>query len=148
MTKKLVDTGPAMPKIRDIGPAMPRIEPTQIAAALGAEVLSGESVTAANPFTLYAVRAEIFRRLQSSGGRPALEGTTRRTKIPVSDQEWHDLEAIAAAVAAEGCTPSAGQIASVLLNLALQSVLNDLAAKPTPTKEQLRQRLAQSATKS
>ena len=81
--------------------------------------------------------------------RPACPGRNDAgTKIPVSDQEWHDLEAIAAAGAAEGCTPSAGQIASVLLNLALQSVLNDLAAKPTPTKEQLRQRLAQSATKS
>jgi hypothetical protein len=143
MTKKLVDIGPAMKKIRDTGDAMPLIDPTDLAAALGAEIIPQIKLESGNPLSLYALRAEIFRRLQSSGGRPALEGATRRTKIPVSDQEWHDLESIAAAITQEGCTPSAGQVASVLLNLALRSVLDDLAKEPSSTKEKLRGRLAQ-----
>ena len=144
MTKKLVDKGPAMKKIRDTSKIEPRIDPRQLAAALGAEPVPEAQDAAGSPLAAMAVRQEMARRLQSSGGRPALEGTTRRAKIPLSDEEWQQLETIAAAIACAGCAPTAGQVASVLLNLALRSVLADLTAK-TPakpiTKDQLRESL-------
>jgi hypothetical protein len=74
------------------------------------------------PLTLFALREELVHRLQSSGGRPALAGTTRRAKIPLSDEEWGQLEELAAAIASPGFAPSAGQVASVLLSLSLHSV--------------------------
>jgi hypothetical protein len=148
MTKKLVNTGTAMKKIVNTGQVFARIAPAQIAAALGAEPVPESQIGSGSPLALLAVRQEMARRLQSSGGRPALTGTTRRVKIPLSDEEWRQLEAIAHAIAAADCAPSAGQVASVLLNLALQSVLADLNAKPAPTKEQLREKIADAQTKS
>lgn len=148
MSKKIVDVGPAMRTIRDSSKTLPRINPDEIAAALGAEKMPDVEVDASNPLSLFALRAELFRRLQSSGGRPALEGTTRRPKIPVSEQEWQELESIAAAVTQEGCSPSAGQVASVLLNLALRSIQDELAKEPSATKQKLRGRLAHIDAKS
>lgn len=68
----------------------------------------------------------MLRRRQSSGGRPGIEGTSFRAKVPVGDLDWHRLEAIAASLSAQGFTPSAGQVASVLLSMALRSVTTDL----------------------
>jgi hypothetical protein len=47
---------------------------------------------------------------------------TRRAKIPLSDQEWSQLEKLAAAISSPGFAPSAGQVASVLLRLSLETV--------------------------
>jgi hypothetical protein len=74
------------------------------------------------PITLFAVREELVQRLQSSGGRPGLAGTTRRAKIPLSDEEWLRLEELAASLSSPGFAPSAGQVASVLLTLSLDAV--------------------------
>src|SRR5947209_11976355 len=103
MAKRLRDIGPAEPLIRDTGPVEPRLDPKVVAAALGAEPTGVTLEGALSPLTLMVVRQELVRRLQSSGGRPALKGTTRRPKIPLSDAEWSELEALAAAVAAPGC---------------------------------------------
>jgi hypothetical protein len=43
-------------------------------------------------------------------------------KIPVGDREWRQLEELAASLAEGGFTPSAGQVASVLLTLSLRSL--------------------------
>ena len=134
MTKKLVDIGPAMKKIRDIGQTFPRIEPVKIAAALGAEAVPDVEVVGGSPLTLFAVRQEIARRLQSTSD-------ARPVQIPLNPQEWRQLETIAAALADAGCAPSADQVAGMLLNLALRSALADLTATPI-AKEQLRNRMA------
>ena len=99
-----------------------RLDPADIARALGAEPAGVTREGALAPPTRFAVQQELFNRLQSSGGRPALEGTTRRAKIPLSDQEWQQLEALAASVSATGFAPSAGQVASVLLTAALKQL--------------------------
>jgi hypothetical protein len=91
--------------------------------------------------TLYALRAEMMRRLVSHGGRPRVEGTDQRVKIPISDQDWHALESLATSLAAKGFTPSAGQVASVLLNMALQTVAcrqNRSATRPACSRSSLR----------
>jgi hypothetical protein len=91
---------------------LPRIEPAVVAAALGAEPTGEREAGHPAAMTLYALRAEIMRRLVSHGGRPRVEGTDQRVKIPVSDQDWHTLETLATSLAAKGFAPSAGQVAS------------------------------------
>jgi len=76
---------------------------------------------------LFAVRAELMGRLQSSGVRPALKGTSHGAKIPLGDAEWAELEELAAAISVPGLTPTAGQIASVLLTLSVKSVISQIA---------------------
>src|SRR5262245_56989198 len=102
MTRRIRTTEPTLPPIRDTSATLPRIEAADVQAALGAET-SGErleNVTA--PVTLFALREELVRRLQSSGGRPALAGVDRRVKIPLSDKEWLLLEELAAEVSSLG----------------------------------------------
>jgi hypothetical protein len=109
-------------RIRDTGPALPRVEPARVQEALGAEPAAEGVHEVLAPLTLYTVREELVRRLQSRGGRPGLFGVSRRAKIPLSDQEWLGLEALAAAISSPGFAPSAGQVASVLLTLSLQAL--------------------------
>jgi hypothetical protein len=122
MTKKSRTSEGTLRPIRDTATSLPRIEPAQIQEALGAEHSPEGFAEALAPITLFALREELVRRLQSSGGRPALTGTTRRAKIPLREEEWQQLEELAAAIASPGFAPSAGQVASALLTLSLHSV--------------------------
>jgi len=101
-----------------------RVDPALVAAALGAEP-TGDKLPSAGPLTLYALRSEVYRRRKSSGGRPGIEGTDSRAKIPVNAGEWEELEALATTLTSEGNSPSAGQVASVLLSMALESVRSE-----------------------
>lgn len=132
MTKKIRSTSETLPRIRDTSDVLPRISASEVAAALGAEVVGDRLEDVLAPITLFAVREELLKRLHSSGGRPALAGTTLRAKIPLSEEEWSQLERMAIAVASQGFTPSAGQVASVLLTLSVQSVTAKLADLPPP----------------
>lgn len=78
--------------------------------------------------TLYALRQELLGRRQSSGGRPGIEGTSFRAKIPLGQRDWQRLESLAATLSAEGFSPSAGQVGSVLLSLALRSLTEESPA--------------------
>jgi hypothetical protein len=128
MSKRIRPTEKTAKLLRDTGPTLPRLDADTIAAALGAEAAVERIEEALAPVTLLAMRAELVARLQSSGGRPALSGTTRRAKIPLGDEEWQALEDLAAAISSEGFTPSAGQVASVLLTLAVRSVAAQVAS--------------------
>jgi hypothetical protein len=109
--------------IRDTSKTHPRIDASEVQAALGAEPADlGVGRTGVGPLSLFQVREELFERLQSTGGRPSLAGTSRRTKIPLSDRQWEELEDIATEVASPGFSPSPGQIASVLISLSLRSL--------------------------
>ena len=113
-------------RIRDTGKTLPRIEASRVAEALGAapsELMHG---IRGGPFSLFQVKQELSRRLQSTGGRPSLSGTSVRKKVPLSDNQWEELEEIASEVASPGFLPSAGQIASVLLALSLRWLRKDI----------------------
>jgi hypothetical protein len=139
MTKKIRTSEATLQPIRDVSRPLPRIDPAQVREALGAEESTTGLAEALAPVTLFALREELVRRLQSGGGRPALTGTTRRAKIPLSDDQWEKLEELAATIASPGFAPSGGQVASVLLNLSLQA----LAAQggPEPVSSQLAREL-------
>lgn len=129
--------------IRVVESTVRRIDPAEVAAALGAEP-TGDRVPAAGPVTLYALRTELFRRRQSTGAPPGIAGTNQRDEIPVSDHDWARLEALATELSGPGSSPSAGQVASILLSLALDTVKPDGAepgsSRPDPA---IAQRLAE-----
>jgi hypothetical protein len=131
MTKPIRTTDTTLRRIQDTSRPLRRIDPEQVRQALGAEETPARLTEALAPLTLFAVREELVNRLQSSGGRPGLAGTTRRAKIPLNDAEWEKLEALAAAVAAPGFAPSAGQVASVLLSLSLRAVAERVGSEPS-----------------
>ncbi len=130
MTKKIRTTETTLRPIRDTAKPLPRIDSAHVRQVLGAEEVPAGLVESLAPRTLLAVREELISRLQSSGGRPALAGTTRRAKVPLSDDEWEKLEKLAAAIASPGFAPSAGQVASVLLSLSLDSVGSRVGSEP------------------
>jgi hypothetical protein len=129
MPRKIQDCGKTLPVIRDVSVAMPRIELDEVAMALAAEPCRESLQTRLGPISLLAVRQELLRRLRSTGGRPALAGATRRVKIPLSDQQWQQLEELAEEVLEDESAPSAGQVAGVLLSLSLESIAAQRADK-------------------
>jgi hypothetical protein len=57
-----------------------------------------------------------------------IEGTSFRAKIPLGERDWQRLESLATTLSAEGFSPSAGQVGSVLLSLALRSITEESPA--------------------
>lgn len=142
MSKKIRTTDTPMKVIRDTSATLVQVTPETVEKSLGAEASDQTLEDALGPITLFAVRSELLKRLQSRGGRPALEGTSRRAKIPMGDLEWADLEELAVAVSGPGFSPSAGQIASVLLDLAVKSVKSEVAKASKPGSSPLARELA------
>src|SRR5689334_3810444 len=125
MNKRIKASEPTVKRIQTSEPSVRRLDPQTVAEALGGEAVPGQVEGRPGPLTLHVLREELLRRRQSSGGRPGLEGTNLRPKVLLNDQDWSRLEELAAALSAEGAKPSAGQVASVLLSLALRSVAQD-----------------------
>jgi len=123
------------PKIAIKPSTMPRLDPAEVAKALGATPAPAAVGGAKGPITLFAVRQELYRRLQSSGGRPGLADADKVAKVPVSEAQWKRLEELAAAIAGPGFSPSAGQVANVLLAHALDTLGPD-AVKELARKDQ------------
>ena len=123
------------PRIKDLSKTLPRVNPSKVAEALGAQATGLKLGVGGSPLSMFQVREELMRRLQSRGGRPSLSGTSGRKKIPLNDQQWSELEEIASEVATPGFSPSAGQIASVLLTLSLRSVRKDKREDQEPQDE-------------
>jgi len=122
MIRRIRSTSPTEKILRDTSPKLPLLDPKVVARALGAEFTGVRLEKSLAPITLAVVRAELYRRLRTRGGRPGLADTSRRTKIPLSDQQWAELEQLAAKLATPESSPSAGQVASVLLSSALRCV--------------------------
>ena len=142
MIKKIRTTDRVDRRISDTSTLPTRVAAGTVEAALGAETSDKRLEEVLAPITLFAVRSELLGRLQSTGGRPALAGTSRRAKIPLGDKEWADLEKLAAAVSAPGLSPSAGQIATVLLTLSARSVIAQLGRSPQPASPSVARDLA------
>jgi hypothetical protein len=125
MSRRIRTTEPTAPRIRTSEPTMQHVDPRAVGKALGGEPCSERLEGSPGPITLYALRQELLGRRQSSGGRPGIEGTSFRAKIPLGEHDWQRLETLAATLSAEGFSPSAGQVGSVLLSLALRSLTKD-----------------------
>jgi uncharacterized protein YgbK (DUF1537 family) len=68
MANTIKPSEPSWKPIRDTSSALPRVDPERVQEALGAEPATEGLSAVLAPVTLYAVREELVRRLQSTGG--------------------------------------------------------------------------------
>jgi len=71
--KKLNVVESTIRPIQTMESTLRRLDPAEVAKALGAEP-TGDTIPDASPITLYALRAELYRRRISKGGRPGIDG--------------------------------------------------------------------------
>src|SRR5687767_10693111 len=111
MTRRIRLSTKSAPRIRITTEPAKRIEPAEVAKALGAEPVSRALFAPASHPVGVSLRQELQRSLRSTGGRPSLEGAERVQKIPLSDEDWEQLVALAEELREEELRPSAGQVA-------------------------------------
>jgi hypothetical protein len=125
MAKKINIVGKKAERIQNTGPSLPRIEPSEFAAALGAEPCGEAHSEHLDPISLLALGNELLKRLRSTGGRPSLEGATEQCKVPLRPEDIAALEQMQKAIEKEtGTRPSIGQLASVILRRHLDAIKN------------------------
>lgn len=121
MTTRVAITGPRKTSLDVTGERKRKVGVDEAAASMG-----GARMTAAerlgSPSATFAMRAEMARRLRSTGGRPGLEGAERKTKVPLSAEQYAAIAGIAEKLAEDGIRPSFGQIASVLIDMGLRKL--------------------------
>jgi len=116
MAPKITFTVGSLPKrqIKDTSPQAKSIDTEFVRASLGATV-----VGSSKGLDLFEVHEAMGRLLRSSGGRPALAGATSQVKIPKIESDWEKLADLVAHAPKQEHKPSTGQMAAVLLHLAL-----------------------------
>jgi hypothetical protein len=115
----MVITDKPKPRLEIVEPRRRRrITPEEIETGLGADLVA-RMPAGGSPMSAYALRQELFRRLRSTGGRPGLDGTDMKTKIPMRRSQWEKLAAMARRLSTEDFHPTAAQLASVLLDAAI-----------------------------
>ena len=132
MGRGITITGTRQPAIRSTTARARRIA-VDLGKALGGVFVGRLPRGQAGPVALLAVRTELARFLRSTGGRPSLEGTTRRQKIPLADADWVQLQDLAAQLSPSTPRATAGQVASVILHRGLRDLAGpaNKAMKPT-----------------
>lgn len=105
-------------KIRDISRTQERIDHKVVGEAMGAKEIGITIDTNKGPISLFTLRQFLVERLRSSGGRPTLKGSSKkRNKIPLLEDDWHKLKAIADyCKEKDGITVSPGQVASAIIH--------------------------------
>jgi hypothetical protein len=83
------------------------------------KAFSARPVGSSEGLDLFAVRAAMEKMLQSSGGRPSLEGAVSQVKIPKITADWEKLEELVMLSSNLKHKPSIGQMAAMVLHLAL-----------------------------
>ena len=105
-------------KIVDTSPRAKRLDPALIEKAFDAR-----PIASSEGLDLFAIRQTMEKMLQSSGGRPSLEGKTSQVKIPKIPADWKKLEQLVNAISPDTThKPSIGQMAAVVINLALHRI--------------------------
>lgn len=93
--------------------------PAKLDQNLVAKAFKSRRVGSSEGLDLFAVRASMEKMLQSSGGRPSLEGTVSQAKIPKIASDWKKLEKMVLASSDLRHKPSISQMAAMVLHLAL-----------------------------
>lgn len=102
-----------------------RIDARAVAQAFGAHPTGVGTGRDTNPFSLWQLRGELERLLQSTGGRPALPTEGERVKIPKIPSDWTFIEAVAANATDLPLRPSPAQVAAVMLHMAVSRFSTD-----------------------
>ena len=91
--------------------------------ALGASrVIAIPGLPSSGPLDLLQLRAEVGERLRSSGGRPTDPNWSVQRLVPFREERWHQLEELAEQLSSSGRRVSAGQLAAILIERALDSI--------------------------
>jgi len=101
------------------GPTKRRVHRTGLLQALGAASANSVQSTVDTPLGFAVVRQALMANLRSTGGRPGL-GDAERRKIPIPESVWRLVSDAAAQMAEPGFHPSAAQVASAILSMAVQ----------------------------
>jgi hypothetical protein len=101
--------------IRHTGSRTRHVDLNSVAKALGAEMDLQRAIRGSR-VTTTALRQQVLLRLASSGGRPGLDGTTLRPKVPMTPEDWSALEQLASAFAAKGVKATPSQVASAIIH--------------------------------
>jgi len=112
---RVVSSGKKAVRIRDTSSRGERVDPQAIASAFDAK-----PAASTKGFDVFEVREAMSRLLRSSGGRPSLEGSNDQAKIPKIEADWEKLAELALASNDLTHKPSIGQMAAVVLHLALE----------------------------
>ena len=107
-------------QIRNTSAKPSGISKDEFTVAFGASPMNLDVGNDRSPLALLQLREQVAQRLRSTGGRPALLGAVRKMKIPVTEQDRHSVEMIARKVEAGRFKPSAAQVASMILHMALE----------------------------
>jgi hypothetical protein len=102
-----------------------RIDRSDLQIALGAATVAPMHHAADTPLGFAAVRQALWDNLRSTGGRPGFADAERR-KIPVPASVWRLVSDAAAEMAEPGFHPSAAQVATAILSVAVQHLTPDL----------------------
>lgn len=117
---RLVITDKPKPRLEIVEPrTRRRITPEEIKKGLGAEPVA-RVPPGGSPMSAYALRQDLFRRLRSTGGRPGLDGTDMKPKVPMRQSRWRKLEKLARQVEDVGFHPTPAQLASVILDAGIE----------------------------
>lgn len=89
-----------------------------IAEAMGADETCVKTDIGGSPLSMFAMRQIIVEKLQSSGGRPKLQGAEKiRRKISVFENDWKEMEKLRERYKEnEGINVSPSQIAAILIH--------------------------------
>ncbi|MBI5515220.1 MAG: hypothetical protein HY909_15695 [Deltaproteobacteria bacterium] len=106
-----------------------RLDPARVSAALGSSrVVPVRGTPSRGPLDLLALRAEVERRLRSSGGRPTDPDWTMSRIVRFQPARWEDLEQLAGTLSQEGRSVSPSQLAAMLVERGLA----ELSLVPAP----------------
>jgi hypothetical protein len=95
----------------------------RVASALGANrVVPLSGLPSAGPIDLLQLRADVARRLRSTGGRPTDPAWNVQRLVPFRGQDWKRLEELASRLSTDERSLSAGQLAALLIERAIEGV--------------------------
>ena len=96
---------------------------TRVGQALGAtRVVSIPGLPSGGPIDLLHLRADVTRRLKSTGGRPTDPEWNVQRLVPFRDTRWSQLEELAKHLSTGERRVSPGQLAAILIERALESM--------------------------
>jgi hypothetical protein len=96
---------------------------SRVASALGANrVVPLPGLPSGGPLDLLQLRAEVARRLRSTGGRPTDPDWNVQRLVPFRGDSWKRLEQLAERLSRDGRSVSPGQIAALLIEHAIEGI--------------------------
>ena len=117
MVKRIDVVGARPKKIEIVDRPKRRIDPAELAAALGANLIGPRTSGNLDPIDLAELGTQLLDRIRSGGDGPALENGIVNCRVPLSAADIKTLETMVARIGdTAGAKPSVGQLVSVIVH--------------------------------